>query len=174
MTVRLPLVKKESILKLCLRINKRSHITIREFSRLIGKVAAIEPGVEYDQLRYKPLDRIKEKHLKLLNGNFDSTMVISRSCKSHIPWWIDTLVVSFKGISHDKPSREIYIDSSKQVGVYGKTKDLRTSGHWSKEEQIDHINVLELRAIFLGLKALCDTESNTHIQLYCDNTSSCA
>ena len=31
MTVRLPLEKKEHILKLCLSINKRSHITIREF-----------------------------------------------------------------------------------------------------------------------------------------------
>ena len=28
--------------------------------------------------------------------------------------------------------------------------------------------------IFLGLKGLCGSESNTHIQLYCDNTSSCA
>ena len=28
--------------------------------------------------------------------------------------------------------------------------------------------------MFLGLKALCSTESNIHIQLYCDNTSSCA
>ena len=43
MTVRLPLEKKESILKLCLSINKRSHITIREFSRFIGKVVATEP-----------------------------------------------------------------------------------------------------------------------------------
>ena len=83
MTVRLPLEKKESILKLCLSINKRSHITIREFSRLIGKLVATEPGVEYAQLRYKPLERIKEKHLKLNNGNFDSPMIIFRSCKSY-------------------------------------------------------------------------------------------
>ena len=40
-----------------------------------------------------------------------------------------------------------------------------------KDEQEDHIYVLELRAILLGLKALCGSESNTHIQLYCDNTS---
>ena len=26
----------------------------------------------------------------------------------------------------------------------------------------------------MGLKALCGTESNTHIQLHCNNTSSCA
>ena len=60
------------------------------------------------------------------------------------------------------------------MGAYDKTKDLRTGGHWSQEEQKDHINVLELRSIFLGLKALCGSESNTHIQIYCDNTSSCA
>ena len=65
MTVRLPLEKKESILKLCLSIDKRSHITIREFSRLIGKRVATELRVEYAQLRYKPLERTKEKHLKL-------------------------------------------------------------------------------------------------------------
>ena len=58
--------------------------------------------------------------------------------------------------------------------MYDKIRDLRTGGHCSKEEQEEHINVLELRAIFLGLKAVCDTESNTHIQLYCDNTSNYA
>ena len=40
-----------------------------------------------------------------------------------------------------------------------------------KDEQEDHIYVFELRAILLGLKALRGSESNTHIQLYCDNTS---
>ena len=55
-------------------MNKRLHITIREFPRLIGKVVATEPG-EYAQLRYKALERIKEKRFKLNNGNFHSTMI---------------------------------------------------------------------------------------------------
>ena len=38
----------------------------------------------------------------------------------------------------------------RQVGAYDKTKDLSTRGHWSKEEQEDHINVLEPRTMFLG------------------------
>ena len=81
-----------------------------------------------------------EKHLELNNGNFDSTMIISRSCKSHIQWSIDNLEVSFKLISHGK--------LQDRWGAYDKTKDLRSGGHWSKEEQEDHINVLELMAIF--------------------------
>ena len=44
-------------------MNKRSHITIREFSRLIDKVVVTESGVKYAQLRYKPLERIKENIL---------------------------------------------------------------------------------------------------------------
>ena len=137
-TVRIPLEKNESILKLCLSINKRSQIIISELSRLIGKLVATEPGVEYVQLRYKPLERIKEKHLKLNNGNFDSTMIISRSCKSHIRWWIDNLEVSFKLNFYGKSNGEIYIDSSKTGwGVTMKQQHqnprLRTDssqGHW--------------------------------------------
>ena len=65
MTVRLPFGKKESILKVCLSINQRSHITIRESSRLVGKLEHVttELGVEYAQLRYKPLERIKKNIL---------------------------------------------------------------------------------------------------------------
>ena len=43
------------------------------------------------------------------------------------------------------------LTAPRQVGgAYDKTKDLCTGGHWSQEEQEDHINVLELRAIFWG------------------------
>ena len=66
------------------------------------------------------------------------------------------------------------LTAPRQVGAYDKIKDLSAGEHWSKEEQEEHINVLEPRAVFLGLKALCGSESNTHIQLYYDNTSSCA
>ena len=55
---------------------------------------------------------ILEKHLKLKNCNFDSTMIVSRSCKSHIQWWIDNLEVRFKLISHDKHT----LTAPRQVG----------------------------------------------------------
>ena len=125
MTVRLPLEKKESILKLCLSINKRSYITIREFSRLIGKLVATELGVEYAQLRYKPLERIKENHLRLNDGNFDSIMIISRSCKSHIQWWIENLEVSFKLILMANLIGKSTLTAPRQVG--GRITKLKTS-----------------------------------------------
>ena len=105
MTVRLPVEKKEAVLKVCLSISKRSHNNIRELFRLIGKQVTTKLGVEYAQLRYKPLERIKDKQFKLNNGNFDSTLIISRSYQSHIRYWIGNLVGSYKLICNGKPNR---------------------------------------------------------------------
>ena len=72
------------------------------------------------------------------------------SFQHHIQWWIDNLETSFKLISHGKPNMKIYTDSSKTGwGAYDKNLDVHTGGHWSTKEHEDHINVLELRAVFL-------------------------
>ena len=47
----------------------------------------------------------------------------------------------------------------------------RTGGRWALEEAESHINVLELKAALLGLKALCGNISDSHIQLQMDNTT---
>ena len=78
-------------------------MTIREFSKLIGKFVASESGVEYAQLRYKPLEKIKDKQFKRKGGNFEATMFLSTTCHRHIQWWLDNLQDSFKLISHGKP-----------------------------------------------------------------------
>ena len=61
---------------------------------------------------------ILEKHLKSNSCNFDSSTIVSRSCKSHIHWRIDNLEVRFKLISHGKPT----LTAPRQVGAYDKTK----------------------------------------------------
>ena len=48
----------------------------------------------------------------------------------------------------------------------------RTSGLFSCDEKCYHINVLELLAVYYGLRALLDGESNCHIKVLSDNTTS--
>lgn len=45
-----------------------------------------------------------------------------------------------------------------------------TGGHWDFQE-LDHINCLELKAVFLGLKSLCRDRRDTHVRLKSDNTT---
>ena len=42
-------------------------------------------------------------------------------------------------------------------------------GRWNEKEKRLHINHLELKEIYLGLKALCSTKANVHIKLLSDN-----
>ena len=42
---------------------------------------------------------------------------------------------------------------------------------WSAEEQNNHINTLEMMAIFLALKSFTAEISNNHIMILCDNTT---
>ena len=50
--------------------------------------------------------------------------------------------------------------------------DQKIGGRWSCEESNNHINYLELLAIFLGLKSFCrNCTESTHVQVKTDNTT---
>ena len=73
-------------------------------------------------------------------------------------------------IQRVKPDIVIRSDSSGfGWGGISVTDQRQTGGHWSIEEQKEHISYLELYAGFLTLKALYSHVSNVHIRLCMDN-----
>lgn len=64
MTVRLTTRKAKEIVELCQSLLRRDTVTIREFSQLIGKLVAAEPGVMYAPIYYKILEIQKDEALK--------------------------------------------------------------------------------------------------------------
>jgi hypothetical protein len=46
------------------------------------------------------------------------------------------------------------------------------NGFWTAEEANEHINILELRAVRLGIKAILKTETKKHIHVRVDNKTS--
>ena len=49
-----------------------------------------------------------------------------------------------------------------------------TGSLWAAQEARNHINYLEVLAVFLGLQVFCHSLCNTHIQLMIDNTTAVA
>ena len=86
--------------ELCQEVLSEKRVTIRKFAELIWKLVATEPGIEYAPLHYKPLEKVKEKELKIHKGNFDSFMIISNQILPSIEWWINNMKSSYKLISH--------------------------------------------------------------------------
>ena len=67
----------------------------------------------------------------------------------------------------------LYTDSSTR-GWGAHLQELTASGIWSQDQSQLHINVLELQAIWLGLKAFSQRVENAKVALMSDNTSAVA
>lgn len=175
MTVRPTPEKCQKIVELCQQVLNCKRVTIRVFAQLIGKLVALEQGVEYAPLYYKPLEKVKDHHLKIHCGNFNSFMTVPKDIFPIINWWIENVSSSKKKISHGPPQIVLYSDAStKAWGAFNETEGIRTGGEWSASEQEHHINILELKACQLTLQSFCKHITNKHVRVYMDNTVSCA
>ena len=100
MSVRQPSDRCRAVIELCQEVLSQKRVTSRKFAKLIGKLVATEPGIEYVPLYYKPLEKIKDKELKIHKGNFDSFMTIPAQIVPIIIWWLNNINSGYKLISH--------------------------------------------------------------------------
>ena len=167
MTIILALEKKEKILNLCHEILKEDVVTIRFLSKLIGNLVAAFPAVTLGPFYYRALEMDKAKALRLSNGNYDASVRLSNEAKKELSWWITNIMSSLQHIHVPDPDITIYTDSS-TLG-WGVTDGKNPSGGRWKADEINHINVLELKAIFIGAQAYCKAKNYKHVRVMSDN-----
>ena len=61
-------------------------------------------------LYIKPLEVVKDRELKIHEGNFDCFMKIPTIVYTTLEWWLENLSSCFKKISHGKPHLVLYSD----------------------------------------------------------------
>ena len=88
MTIKPTIEKCKKVIELGQLVLSQKRVTIRVFAKLIGKLVALEQGVEYAPLYYKPLEKVKDQQLRIHCGNFDSFMNIPKHNFPTINWWI--------------------------------------------------------------------------------------
>ena len=164
MTVRLITEKKRKIFDLCQEVLLKESISIRFFSKLLGKFTSSVQAIKYGQRHYRDLERLKTKALKINKDNFDKKTSIDSLGKQDIIWWKNNILGSFSTIRIGNPSFTSTTDAS-TTGWGAVFKNTFTSGQFSFTKTLIHINVLELKAILLGIRSLCD-----HIWLSFKNT----
>jgi len=98
-------------------------------------------------------------------------MQLSNESKNDIYWWKTTVLESFDFIKLNNPNYVISTDASLK-GWGAKFENVTTGGLFTQAEKTLHINVLELKAIHLGLKSLCRDLKGTHIKVLSDNSTS--
>ena len=173
MTVTLSPVKAANIKQDCKNLLAKEQPTIREVAAVIGKRVASCPGVHMGPLFFRQLENEKTASLKLQYSNFDAKMVLSATARSGLQWWVKNIERASKPISQGNPSYSLYTDAS-LLGWGAVSQDHSSGGHWAPDEASQHINCLELKAVYMGLQSFCQNLSQAHLRIFTDNTTAVA
>lgn len=137
---------------------------------VIGKIVASFPGVTYGPLYYRDLEKTKSSALKVANGDFDEKMSLPPLAKKELQWWVNNIETAFKKLVQDVTSHQITTDAS-LLGWGAECSGVSSGGTWTEIEATNHINFLEMLAVFFGLQTFAKDKKNTHIRIRCDNTA---
>ncbi|KAJ1180645.1 hypothetical protein NDU88_005865 [Pleurodeles waltl] len=104
-------------------------------------------------------------------GDLEGAVKISRDAAVDLKWWIASNNLSQgKPFALSPPVATVITDAS-TLGWGAHLGDLEIKGLWSPEEQMFHINLLELRAVRLALKAFLPSLRGQSVQVLTDNTT---
>ncbi|KAK7474676.1 hypothetical protein BaRGS_00034100 [Batillaria attramentaria] len=171
MTVKLTRQRIEKITESCQQILEKTLVVIRELAQLIGQLVASFPGVMWETLYYRELEKQKIQALRMNKGNFDKKTKLTEAAIKEVKWWLENLGGAFMPIG-----REIVLttDASTSGGWGAVCNSVCTRGRWSQEEKGKHINILELKAVEFGLKSFESEITGKHVKVLSDNSCTVA
>lgn len=170
MSIVLPPEKKSKIEQLTLKFGTTRGCKIRDFAKMVGSIVSCCPAVKYGFAHTKSLEREKFLALEKNNGNYDALMKLSNNIKEDLLWWRLNVQKSQNSLKMLDFQREIFSDSS-LTGWGAAYRNETARGSWNAEERACHINFLELKAAFFGLKCFAKHARGIDILLRIDNTT---
>ncbi len=142
--------------------------TIRDLASIIGSLISTFPAVPAGPMHYRNLERFKIQHLKLARGDFETVLsTLPLAAISEISLWESNLTSTFRNIKTPPVDCTITTDASHK-GWGATDGHSPTGGRWGLSEKT-HINVLELKAAFLAIKAYCSSTVFKHVRIRSDN-----
>ena len=175
MTVSLSSSKVEHIKNHIHSLLANKNCTIRHFANVLGKIEATEPANPWCLLYTKILEISKNDALKKDKFKCEAMMDISQEVNDELQWWLHNLSTLFKPIHVGEPALVIYTDASLEGwGCHISSLDISCGGRWTDQEKGNHINYLEVKAVYLAILANCKNMNGQHIRIMSDNTTTVA
>ncbi|CAK1603085.1 unnamed protein product [Parnassius mnemosyne] len=173
MTISITREKRENCLYLINKLNKKQLFSIRFLARVLGTLVSVCPAIKYGMLYTKMLERHKYLSLLKYNDNYEALISLPNHCKQDLRWWAEKVKYSTSPIRKGNFVLEIHTDAS-NTGWGASCAGQTASGPWTEQESELHINTLELKAAFFGLKSFTKGLKNIEILLRIDNTTAIA
>ena len=163
--------KRQKALKLVDKLLMKKNFKIRFVASAIGFIVDLCKGIDYGGNHYRSLERDKILALRRARSKgYEGSMFISKESRKDLRWWGKNVKFRVKKIRLSQPQVTLTTDASLQ-GWGAVHNDMKVGGRWTEHEQSEHINVLELRAILLGLQTFFKESEGLEILIRSDNTT---
>lgn len=171
-SVSIPPDKRAKLITLTRSMLHTKSCKIRRFASFIGSLVSVCPAVKYGMLHTKILEREKFLALASANDNFDARMKLPAVIRDDLWWWLTVFQDPSQSniIRSGRFELEIFTDAS-LTGWGAVCGDHSTHGFWSPQDKQNHINYLELLAVFHGLRCFALHSRSSDILLRVDNAT---
>ena len=155
---------------LILRLKSKHVLTARCLMSLIGLLASTEKMVPEGRLHMRPFQFHLKEHWRYPQS-LDNLLPWTESIAAHLDWWQNPSNVMKGADLHPKDhSIQLFTDASNE-GWGAHLDQNSTKGLWSDREKRLHINVLELKAVSVGLRDFKDQCQNQTVLVATDNST---
>ena len=137
---------------------------------LIGVLASLEKTVPMGRLHMRPFQWYLKTHWRYPQS-LDMKIPCAEILKSHLNWWRDPNNVLIGTPLHAEEHTLLLFTDASVKGWGAHLEDQTVSGLWSDTEKNLHINVLELKAVFLAIRSFQSHLLNKRVLGASDNVT---
>ena len=138
---------------------------------ILGHLSSLERLVPHGCLRMRALQWHLKAHWSPESDPPSLPVSLPREVRQDLSWWMvrDHLLTGIR-FGTPAPALHLYSDMSCS-GWDAHLLDQHLSGVWSDQEKLLHVNLLEMKALFLGLQAFREDVIGHHVTAMCDNST---
>ena len=138
---------------------------------ILGHLASLERLVPHGHLRMRSLQWQLKTQWSPKSDPPSLPVVLPEEARQDLSWWM-VRVHLLTGVRFGTPAPDfhLYLHASSS-GWGAHLLDQNVSGVWSDQEKLLHINLLEMKALFLGLQAFREDVICHHVTAMCDNST---
>ena len=138
---------------------------------ILGHLASLERLVPHGRLQMRSLQWHLKAHWSPESDPPSLPVPLPREVKRDLSWWMvrDHLLT---GVRFGTPAPDLRLYSDASCSGWGAhLLDQHVSGVWSDQEKLLHINLLEMKALLLGLQSFREDVISHHVTEMCDNST---
>ncbi|KAI2646068.1 Transposon Ty3-G Gag-Pol polyprotein [Labeo rohita] len=171
MQARLSPARIESILTAVARVKEGRSLTVKQFQRLLGLMAAASNAIPFGLLYMRPLQWWLKTRGFSPRGNPLRMIKVTWQCLRALDMWRKPWFLS-QGPVLGAPCRRVTLATDASLTGWGAVMDGHPArGLWSGHQLTLDINCLEMLAMFLALKHFLPDLRDHHVLVRTDNTA---